>query len=57
MSKKEKVMELDRQEPKLTRSEIAKQAGCSGAYVTIVLGPTKKYKPRQQEIKEEPVAP
>lgn len=50
---REKVTELDKQEPKLSRKEIARQAGCSGAYVTRVLGALKKYKPRA--IKEQTV--
>jgi hypothetical protein len=41
--KKNKVLELSKQEPKLSRAEIARQAGCSAPFVTQTLGPTRKY--------------
>jgi DNA-binding CsgD family transcriptional regulator len=44
--KKNKVLELSKQEPKLSRAEIARQAGCSAPYVTQTLGAERKYKPR-----------
>jgi hypothetical protein len=43
VNKKEKVLELDKQEPKLSRADIAKQVPCSTAYVTQVLGAVRKY--------------
>jgi hypothetical protein len=49
MIDKEKIRQLAAQEsPKLTRKQIADLVGCSPAFVTIILGPAKKYKPRKK---------
>jgi hypothetical protein len=46
VNKKNKVLELANQEPRLSRAEIARQAQCSAPYVTQTLGAARKYKPR-----------
>lgn len=40
------MKEMDSQNPPLTRKLIAERLGVTPAYVTQVLGPKKKYKPR-----------
>jgi hypothetical protein len=53
MIDKEKIRQLASQEsPKLTRKQIADLVGCSPAFVTITLGPERKYKPRKKEVVE-----
>lgn len=53
--KKNRVLELSEQEPKLTRSEIARQANCSAAFVTVTLGSTRPYNKKvKSEASTEP---
>jgi hypothetical protein len=48
-TKRKKVLELSKQEPKLTRAEIARLVPCSNPYVTQILGAERSYK-KQRNI-------
>lgn len=55
MSKKNRVLELAKQEPKLTRAEIARLTPCSTPYVTQILGAERSYIKKSKEAQVEGV--
>lgn len=52
--KKNKVLELAKLNPNMKRCEIARQAGCSPARVTYLLGATRPYNRKVKSTEETP---